>query len=77
MIEFCWSAYNDTELLPILEIYTARRTKFARETIEWLEKNNLPFAISFRKNPFDLYIGNECINTDRIVKQIRGRKMKH
>jgi len=77
MVEFLWSAYNDREYLPQIIIYTARRTKFARETIEWLEKNNLPFPISFRKKSGEVYIDDKAINSRDIIKHIKGHKMLH
>jgi len=77
MIEFLWSAHNDLEYLPQIVIYTARRTRYARETIEWLERNNLPFPVSFHKKPGEIYVDDKAINSRDIVKHIKGKKVIH
>lgn len=75
--EFLWSAHNDIIYRPTIIIYTARKTKMARETIEWLYQNNIPWPISFHKDPTDLYIDDKAITPDRITRHIKGKKVKH
>lgn len=72
--QWLWKIHNATEDRKFIIIYTARRTKYARETIEWLEKNNVPFdGIDFRKTPSDFYIDDKAINIDEFMKFLRKK----
>jgi len=72
-----WKIHNDPVDRKFIIINTARRTKFARETIEWLDKNSVPFdGVSFRKSPSDLYIDDKCVNINDFLKFIGGKYEK-
>lgn len=45
-------------------IYTARKYKYAEDTLEWLDKNNVQYdAINFKKAPYDLLIDDKAVNS--------------
>ena len=73
LIRWMWKIYTSPRTIII---YTARRTKFSRETIEWLDRNNVPYTgISFKKQPTDIYIDDKAYNVEDLNKLIKRKKV--
>jgi len=54
----------------IIVVYTARRIDFAKETLEWCQKHNVSWPISFKKIPTDVYIDDKALNIEDVNDEL-------
>lgn len=62
------------EIFPraFIVINTARRYSFAKETLLWLDRNNIPYhAIHFEKVPAEFYIDDRNITFENLLKKLK------